>query len=373
MKVIIASDSFKGSLSSGKIAELAEKVLKKYAPDCDVRKILIADGGEGTAEAFAANCGGKLQKVWVEGPLGVQTQAQYCVLPDGTCVIEMAEASGLTRIDAKDRDPLAASTYGTGQLIRAALDQGCRKIVLAVGGSATNDGGMGAMSALGVRFLDKDGNRLKGSGAQLESVAQIDLSEMDERLQETTFTLMCDVKNPLLGETGATYVYGPQKGADEETLVRLEAGMENYARKVRESLHTDIAYVPGGGAAGGLGAAAIGFLHARMKLGIDVLLETVDFDTLIEDSDFIITGEGNVDAQSAYGKVLYGIGTHAAKKQVPVYAIVGGMGEGARELYKCGITSIIPTVNRVMTLAEAMERAEELYTDAAERLLRIVL
>lgn len=372
MKFVFASDSFKGSLSSTQIAGILEKAARKHFAECEIRKLAIADGGEGTVAALVENTGGAYCEVKVTGPLFSKVHAVYGILPDGKVIIEMAAASGLTLIPESSRSPMDTTTYGTGELILDALRQGYRDIVLAVGGSATNDGGMGAMCALGVRFLDRDGMELKGIGRNLEKVCSIDDSNLFPGVREAHFTLMCDVKNPLLGKDGATYTYGPQKGAGPLELDRLEKGMENYVRVVEETCKLDIASMPGSGAAGGLGAACMAFLKAAPRSGIETLLKLVNFKEVIRQADVIITGEGRVDWQSAYGKVLYGIGQYGHRNGIPVFAIVGSMGEGAEKLYDCGITSILPTVNDIMTLEEAMERAEELYENAADRLFRIL-
>lgn len=372
MKFVFASDSFKGSLSSRQIAEILEKSARKHFPVCEIRKVAVADGGEGTVAAVVENTGGFYREVEVTGPLCSKVHAAYGILPDKKVIIEMAAASGLPLIPESSRNVMDATTYGTGELIRDALEQGYRDIILAIGGSATNDGGMGAMCALGIQFLDRDGKPLKGIGKNLERVCSIDSSHLYPGAYEAHFTLMCDVKNPLLGPNGATYTYGSQKGASPLELATLEKGMENYARVVNEAYGMDVGDIPGGGAAGGLGAACMAFLKATPHSGIETLLELVNFEDIIKQSDAIITGEGQVDRQSSYGKVLSGIGQYGLRKKIPVYAIVGSMGEGAEKLYDCGITSILPVINRIMTLEQAIQQAEELYEGAADRLFRIM-
>ncbi len=372
MKFVFASDSFKGSLSSEKINDILTAVAHRHFPDCETAAILTADGGEGTVDAVLAGTGGERVSVSVRDPLGRPITASYGRISETSAIIEMAAASGLPLLTESERNPLLTSTYGTGELIAHALDHGATDLTVAIGGSATNDGGMGAMTALGIRFLDADGNSLSGVGADLEKVADIDLSGLHPRLKEAKFTVMCDVNNPLVGERGATYVFGPQKGATPDIAKRLEAGMQNYAEVIERTLGISVANTAGGGAAGGLGAALLVFLGAKMNSGIDTLLDLVKFDALLSEADFVITGEGRMDSQSADGKVACGVGLRCKKEGVPAFAIVGGMGSGADAIYDCGICSILPTVNAPMPLSEAIERAEELYENAAERLFRLI-
>lgn len=372
MKFVFASDSFKGSLSSEKINDILTSVARRHFPDCDVTAILTADGGEGTVDAVLAGTGGERVCVSVHDPLGRVIDAYYGKISKERAIIEMASASGLPLLSESERNPLFTSTYGTGELIAHALDHGARDITVAIGGSATNDGGMGALCALGVRFLDADGNPLSGIGADLEKVADIDLSELHPRIKDTHFTVMCDVNNPLVGERGATFIFGPQKGATPDIAARLEAGMRNYSSVIERVLGISVADTAGAGAAGGLGAALLVFLRATMKSGIDTLLDLIAFDSLLRDADFVITGEGRMDGQSACGKVACGVGLRAKAAGIPAFAIVGGMGAGAEAIYDCGISSILPTVNAPMSLSEAIERAEELYICAADRLFRLI-
>ncbi len=377
MKFIFASDSFKGSLTSKRIGELLQETACWYFPHCETEQVEVADGGEGTAAAVIKAAGGELQKITVTGPLSDRVEAAYGIMPDGRAIVEMAAASGLPLIPQEKRDPFLATTYGTGELIRDALKRGCRDIVIALGGSATNDGGMGAMRALGVRFLDAEGRELSGGGKDLEKVKHIDVSGMLPEVCDAAFTLMSDVVNPLLGESGAVYTFAKQKFANpehvsESQLICLENGMENYAGVLEEACGIPVRDLPGAGAAGGMGAACMAFLQAHPRSGIETLLDLVNFSDLIKGADLIITGEGRADGQSASGKVLYGIGQYGKEKGIPVVAIVGSIGEGADLLYDCGITSIFPTVNGIMSLKEAMDRAEELYCDTADRLFRLI-
>ena len=270
------------------------------------------------------------------------------------------------------RDPRVTTTYGTGELIKTALDRGCRDITIAIGGSATNDGGMGAMRALGIRFLDENGEELSGCGNDLARVADIDIRGLHGAVKDAKFTIMCDVNNPLTGPDGATYTFGMQKGGTPKILDELEQGMIHYAALIREKMGIDVDQIPGSGAAGGLGAAFSVFLKAEMKSGIETVLDLIHFDELLEGVDLVITGEGRIDWQSAFGKVPSGIGNRCRKKGIPAIAIVGGMGDKAEMIFDHGIDSIITTINGAMGLDEALERAEELYAGAAERAFRMV-
>ncbi|MDR1834426.1 MAG: glycerate kinase [Fusobacteriaceae bacterium] len=372
MNFLFASDSFKGTLSSEKIIELLTLSAKKVFPEAHTSGVLIADGGEGTVEAVIKNTKGKMIKLPVHGPLGEERESYYGQIGETAAIIEMAAASGLPMVPPDKRNPLLTSTFGTGELILDALKKGFRDISIAIGGSATNDGGMGAMIALGVRFLDAGGKELKGTGADLENVRDIDVSGMHPAVAETKFTVMCDVNNPLTGQRGATFTFGKQKGGTPEILERLEKGMQNYAKVVLEKTGVDVDKIPGSGAAGGLGAALCVFLKATLKSGIETVLDLIRFDELLEKTDLVITGEGRIDWQSAFGKVPCGIGKRCREKDVPVVAVVGGMGDGAADIYEHGVHSIITTVNTPMALEEALERAEELYLDAAERTFRVL-
>ncbi len=372
MRFLFASDSFKGTLSSEKIIHLLQESAEKVFPGCETMGVPIADGGEGTVDAVIAVTGGEMRQVAVHGPLMEEAKGVYGVFHGDSAIIEMAAASGLPMVSVEKRNPLHTTTYGTGELIRDALDAGCRKLSIAIGGSATNDGGMGAMRALGVRFLDGDGQELLGFGRDLAKVADIDISGLHPAVAEAEITVMCDVNNPLTGPDGATYTFGKQKGGTPGILDELEAGMKNYASVMREKLGMDVEHLAGAGAAGGLGAALCGYLHANLKSGIETVLDLIGFDQLLEGTDLVITGEGRIDWQSAFGKVPSGIGMRCKKKGVPVVAIVGGMGDGAEKIYEFGVESIIPTINGAMDIVEALERAEELYANAADRLFRLV-
>jgi glycerate kinase len=372
MKFLFASDSFKGSLSSVEIVGILTEEAKRIFPDCECSGVSVADGGEGTIEAVIDAMNGQIRRVLVHGPLMEETTADYGVFDDSHAVIEMAKASGLPMVPAEKRNPLHTTTYGTGELIKAALDEGYRKIAIAIGGSATNDGGMGAMTALGVKFLDKAGNQLTGYGKDLGEVDSIDVSGLHTAVKETEFTVMCDVTNPLTGQNGATYTFGKQKGGTPEILEQLEKDMISYAGKLLELTGIDVDQIKGTGAAGGLGAALNVFLNANMKSGIETVLDLIQFDTLLEGVDLVVTGEGRMDWQSAFGKVPSGIGMRCKEKGIPAVAIVGGMSDGAEKIYEYGIESITTTIQGAMPIEEAMERSVELYRGAAQRTFRML-
>ncbi|MBE5994131.1 MAG: glycerate kinase [Paenibacillaceae bacterium] len=372
MKFLFASDSFKGSLSSVEIVGILTEEAKRIFPDCECRGVSVADGGEGTIEAVIDAMNGQTRTVLVHGPLMEETTADYGVFDGSHAVIEMAKASGLPMVPAEKRNPLNTTTYGTGELIKAALDEGYRKIAIAIGGSATNDGGMGAMTALGVKFLDKAGNQLTGYGKDLGEVDRIDVSGLHPAVKETEFTVMCDVTNPLTGQNGATYTFGKQKGGTPEILEQLEKDMKSYAGKLLELTGIDVDQIKGTGAAGGLGAALNVFLNANMKSGIETVLDLIQFDTLLNGVDLVVTGEGRMDWQSAFGKVPSGIGMRCKEKGIPAVAIVGGMGDGAEKIYEYGIESITTTIQGAMPIEEAMERSVELYRGAAQRTFRML-
>ena len=372
MEFIFATDSFKGTLSAQQISTILEKVSRKHFPMAKTHSVPIADGGEGTVDALLAAVGGEKVVVTVTGPLGEPVQAVYGRLSDGvTAVIEMAQASGLPLVPEALRDPRNTTTYGTGELIRHALDAGAKKLLIGIGGSATNDGGMGMLAALGAVFKDRDGHTLEPVGSSLIKVAGVDISAMMPLPESDSITVICDVVNPLLGKQGATYVYGPQKGATPVICDELECGMSHYAAVVSKAVQRDIANFSGAGAAGGLGAALGGVLGAALRSGADAILDATGFDALLSQADLVITGEGRLDGQSVrYGKVPVVVARRCQEKGVPVIAIAGGMGEGATDFLTIGLSSIQVTINAAMNLSDAMANAEVLYMDAADRLFR---
>lgn len=372
MKLLFVSDSFKGSLTSAETAELLTEAAELVFGDCHCIAVPVADGGEGTADAVVKACGGAKRQISVHGPLMERVSAEYGVLDARRAVLEMAVASGLPLLSPEQRNPMLTTSYGTGELIRDALERGFDELTVAIGGSATNDGGMGCMRALGVRFLDDAGSELNGVGADLERVRHIDVSGMLPQAKAAKFVVMCDVDNPLCGENGATYTFGPQKGATPEMLERLEQGMRNYRDVLTREFGVFPDQIPGAGAAGGLGAALSVFLHAELKPGIETMLDLIGFDRLLDGVDLVVTGEGRTDWQSCFGKVVYGVGKRCRERGVPAVVLSGSMGPGAMRLLDCGIDSIVTTVNAPMTLEEALIHAKDDYRDAAIRMFRLI-
>lgn len=374
MKIVVAPDSFKGSLSALEAANYIEAGIIEASGNIEVVKIPAADGGEGTVEALIMGAGGNIIRKTVTGPLNNKIDSFFGILGDGTtAVIEMAAAAGLTLIPADKRNPLDATTYGVGELILAAVDRGCNRIIVGLGGSATNDGGMGMAQAFGVEFTDREGNLLGQGGRFLADISSIDVSKIDKRLSGVEIVAACDVKNPLFGPEGASHVYGPQKGAFPEMVKFLDEGMENYANCIERDLGTSIANIPGSGAAGGLGGGLIAFTGAVLRPGIDIVIETCKFEGVVKDADLLITGEGRTDFQTAYGKVPVGLAAIAKKYEVPVVCLSGGLGNGFEEVYGCGIDSAFSIINNAMPLQEAIANAGELLTQSAYALTRLIL
>lgn len=372
MKLVIAPDSFKESLDAQQVAFAIERGFKSIDSSIETLCVPVADGGEGTTEALVAATRGELKRHPVIGPLGEPLEAIWGLLGPQestplTAVVETAAASGLDKISAAQRDALRATTYGTGELILAALNAGVRRIILGLGGSATNDGGMGLLSALGARFLDTNGEVLEAGGAALASLARIDLSQLDNRVAETEFLVACDVDNPLLGARGASAIFGPQKGATAEQVEQLDAALANYADVSAELLGKDTRDVPGAGAAGGLGYALVQFLNARMAPGIDLVLEAVRFDEQLKGADLVITGEGRIDGQSLSGKTPVGVARWAKRQNLPVIAVCGSIGAGAEGVHEVGIDALFTVVPGVCRLEQAMaEAAPNLERTAAQ-------
>ena len=356
-KIIVASDSFKGSLSSLDVAEAAAKAIHEIEPQCEVVKVDVADGGEGTMDALRRTLGGDKISVEVSDPLGRPVQASYVILEDGvTAVLEMAVASGLPLLASDERNPLRTSTYGTGQLIADALNRGCRKFLVGIGGSATNDAGMGMLQALGVRFFDAEGEELQGKGESLEKVEDIDISGLCYGLKESEFIVACDVEAPLYGPDGAAHVYAPQKGADPVMVELLDNGLRHFSEIVLRSLQTpeDYSKTPGTGAAGGLGFGFVAFLSARLERGIEMVLDAIGFDSIIENADLIITGEGRVDSQTLTGKTPYGVLKRAMRQGIPVVAIGGSVALDQKAAREAGFAGVYAATPAGMPLETAM-------------------
>jgi len=373
LRIVVAPDSYKGSLAALGVAQAMERGILRVFPDAEVCTIPMADGGEGTVDALLAATGGKRRLSEVSDPLGKRITAQWGVLGDGcTAVIEMAAASGLTLQAAEQRNPRITSTHGTGELMRAALDAGLRKIILGIGGSATNDGGAGMARALGARFLDTDGHELPDGGAALAGLQRIDLSLLDPRLRDTEITVACDVDNPLCGPRGASAVFGPQKGATPAMVAELDAALAHFAAVAQNATGRDIAEQAGAGAAGGLGAGLLFFTLAQLKPGVDIVLDAVGFSDLVKDADFVITGEGCTDFQTAFGKAPVGVARCAKQFGIPVFCLSGSLGQGADDALAHGIDALLSISERPMTLAESMGAAGSLIETASARLCRII-
>lgn len=350
-KVVVASDSFKGCLSSWQVAEAVEKAVRDVMPGCDVVKLAVADGGEGSMDALVTTLGGEAVSLVVSDPLGRPVKADYAVLDDSSAVIEMARASGLTLLLPEERNPMITSTYGTGQLISDALDRGCRRFMICIGGSATNDAGTGMLEALGYRFIDSEGNLLTGCGEALSRISSIDVSNVHPALQESRFIVACDVDSPFCGPDGAAYVYGPQKGATPEMVEELDEGMRHFAAVIFRTTGVDVADMPGAGAAGGLGGALRAFMKAQMRRGADMVLDAVGFDQAIKDADLVITGEGRIDRQTLTGKLPYVVAQRAASANIPVVALCGCAEVDSLPVFR----AIFPVTPENMPISSAME------------------
>lgn len=373
MKIVIAPDSYKGSLTALEVANNMEKGVKRVFKDSVVEKIPMADGGEGTVQSLIDSTAGKIINIKVTGPILKEVNAFYGILGDGkTAIIEMAAASGLPLISADEKNPLKTTTYGTGQLVKDALDRGCRNIIIGLGGSATNDGGLGVAKALGVKFLDINGNDIGEGGGNLNKLASIDVSNIDPRIKESNIIAACDVDNPLCGPEGASNVFGPQKGADKAMIEILDRNLANYADIIKKDLSMDIINTPGAGAAGGLGAGLLAFFNAKIKRGIDIVIDIAKLEEKVQDADIVLTGEGMIDFQTAFGKTPFGVAKIAKKYNLPVIAIAGGIGKNAESLYEKGFDSIFPIVDSPMPLDKAMENSGILIEKTVERVLRVL-
>ncbi|HWQ74820.1 MAG TPA: glycerate kinase [Syntrophomonas sp.] len=374
MHIVVAPDSFKESLTAAEAATRIAEGIYRIFPAAQITRLPLSDGGEGLTETLVAAMTGRMLKQEVTGPMGGRVTARFGVTEDHTAIMEMAEASGLALVPTAQRNPLTATTLGTGELIRAALDQGCRRLIIGIGGSATNDGGAGMAQALGVKMLDVQGRDIGPGAAGLLELASIDLSAVDPRLSLTEISAACDVTNPLCGPQGASYVYGPQKGANAATVERMDRALARMAEVVKRDLGLDICELPGAGAAGGLGAGLKAFAGADLRPGLDLVLDILQFDALLSAGpDLIITGEGEINGQSLYGKVPVGVARRARKYGIPVLAIAGSIGADAEQVYVEGITALMSIAPGPITRQESMTRAAELVADAAERAMRLMI
>lgn len=374
MRIVIAPDSFKECASAARVAEAIAVGVRRLCPDAVVDLAPMADGGEGTVEAMVTATGGRTVEVDVTGPLGMLQKARYGILGDGrTAVVEAAAASGLHLIPMELRDPRVTTTRGTGELIRHALDAGLRHIIVGLGGSGTNDVGAGMAQALGYSLKDRAGRELAPGGGALAGLAAIDTTRVHPALKEADIVAACDVDNPLCGPSGASHVYGPQKGATPETAAFLDQALRHAGRLIDATMHTSILSMPGAGAAGGLGGGVVAFLGGRLRRGIEVVAEATRLEQRIVRADLAITAEGAIDAQTAHGKTPVGVARLARKHGVPVVALAGRLGEGYREVYEHDIAAAFSIVSGPMALAQAVERVEELLADTAEAVLRVWL
>ncbi len=372
MKIIIAPDSFKGTLSSIEVADIIEGGIKKVLPRAKIKKFPLADGGEGTVKALVNATGGRIVYCDVNDPLGRKIKSFFGILGDKkTAVIEMASASGLPLLSLKERNPLLTTTYGTGELIKAALNRGCQKIIIGIGGSATVDGGAGMAQALGAKLLDGKNKELPFGGGSLGKLAKINLSSFDKRIKKTEVIIASDVTNPLCGKSGAAKIYGPQKGATPKMVTILEKSLFHYAKIIKKDLRREVLNLPGAGAAGGLGAGLSAFLNAKMEKGVELILKIMKFEKYLKNTDFVITGEGKIDAQVKYGKAILGVAKLAKKYKVPVIALCGTITEEAYDLHRYGISVLESIISSPMNLEEVMKKNRELLKKKAGELIRL--
>ena len=373
-KCIVISDSFKGSLSSGEICDIARACFAEVLSDCELTAIPVADGGEGTVDCFHQVCGGELVPVTVQGPFGQDMEAAYLRLDGGRAVIEMACCAGLPLVGDR-RDPRITSTYGVGQQIRHAVEQGSTQILLGLGGSCTNDGGCGCAAALGVRFLDRAGQAFVPTGGTLDQIAHIDVSGARLLLQTVKLTAMCDIDNPMHGPTGASYIFGPQKGADPAMVEFLDGQLKALDAVIQRELHRSVADVPGAGAAGAFGAGILAFLDGTLCPGIEAVLDLVDFDGKLKDCDLVITGEGRFDSQSIRGKVVSGVSRRAKRQGVPVAVIAGSVAEDVESVSAdpdSGVTAAFSINRQAMDYSESRPFSRRNYRYTLENLLRLM-
>ncbi len=371
MKFVIAIDSFKGSIGGIEASRAAEEAVKSVFSDAETIIIPVADGGEGTADAYYLAFGGRKERVTVTSPDFSEVVAEYAVLPDNTAVIEMAAASGITLVKG-EKNAGEATSLGTGELIRDALKKGCRNFIIGLGGSATNDGGVGALSALGVRFLNKQASPIRPNGNGLEELFSIELNGMLPELKESSFIIACDVENTLCGKEGATLVYGAQKGADAADRVRLDNNLKHFSDIVKACSGRDILSIKGGGAAGGMCAGLMGFLNARTQSGIKLLLEKIDFDLIVRDADYVLSGEGKADSQTAYGKVISGIGEYTSKYNKPFIVVAGQLEDGYQTILDRGVSAAFCTAHYSRPFEEIKHRAEKDLFDTVKNICNLI-
>lgn len=374
MRILVAPDSFKECLAASEVADYIALGIHRVFPAAEIIKLPLSDGGEGLTKTLTAAAGGELFTQTVTGPLGNKVKAFYAILPDKIAVIEMAQASGLALIPHSQRNPMDATTYGTGELIKVLLDKGCRQIIIGVGGSATNDGGAGMAQALGVRLLDRNGKDIVPGARGLLELDDINMEAIDPRLADTEILAACDVTNPLYGPEGAAYVYAQQKGAAANSLPILDDALQRLALIVAQKLDLNIANIPGAGAAGGLGAGLMAFAGAKLQPGLELVMSILNIDAVLADNiKLVITGEGEINGQTLYGKVPIGVASRAKKYNLPVLAIVGRIGVESEKVYAGGIDAVMSISPGPISLKESISRAGELLADAASRAMRMIL
>lgn len=375
-KYVIAPDSFKGTMSSIEICDLIEQIILELDPDAKVDKVPVADGGEGLVDAFLSMCGGKGRRIEtkVTGPLFAPVDSFFGMLDDGdTAIIEMAAAAGLPMLSKEERNPEKTTSVGVGELILKAVSAGAKKIIIGLGGSATNDGGTGMAYALGYRFLDQNGAELSPVGGNLAKIARIIPPAGKAIPDSIVIEAACDVNNLLLGKKGAAYIFGPQKGADPAMVEALDKGLTNFADRLEADLGIDTRSIPGGGAAGGLGAGVVAFLGGTLRPGIELLLDAVHFDDMVSQADYVFTGEGRMDGQSLSGKTPVGVAMRAKRFNVPVIGVVGSLGKEVDPLYDVGFTTVISTIRDLASLDETLKNAKIDLITLVRSLVRLIV
>lgn len=374
MKIVLAPDSFKESMTAKEVCQEIEKGLKKILKNIECIPVPMADGGEGTTQSLVDATNGEFFTIDVTGPLGDVVKARFGILGDKkTAIIEMAQASGLELVPREKRNPMITTTYGTGELIKKALEKGVSTILIGIGGSATNDGGAGMFQALGGKLLDKNGNDIGFGGGELSKLDRIDISNLDSRIKDVEIIVACDVQNPLTGKNGASHIFGKQKGANEEEREILDKNLKNFAEIIRKDIGKDVENIAGAGAAGGLGAGLMAFLSAKLKKGVEIVIEYSELEKKIQGADLVITGEGSIDGQTRFGKTPYGVAKTAQKYDIPVIALAGNIGKDIETLYEHGFTAILPILTKVESLDEAIKNGKNNVEYIAETLARMIV